>query len=68
METEPGKLSPLAIRVQGNFVPDSVPEFEKGHFFVQDESETLIVQLLDPQPGETILDLCAAPGGIPGRA
>jgi 16S rRNA (cytosine967-C5)-methyltransferase len=30
---------------------------------VQDESAGLLVQLLDPQPGETILDGCAAPGG-----
>ena len=31
--------------------------------FVQDESETLVTELLAPEPGETILDLCAAPGG-----
>ena len=30
---------------------------------VQDESSGLIVRLLDPQPGETIVDACAAPGG-----
>lgn len=30
---------------------------------VQDESAGLVVRLLDPQPGETLLDVCAAPGG-----
>ncbi|MEM8484436.1 MAG: 16S rRNA (cytosine(967)-C(5))-methyltransferase RsmB [Bacteroidota bacterium] len=30
---------------------------------VQDESSGLIVCLLDPKPGETIIDACAAPGG-----
>lgn len=30
---------------------------------VQDEAAGLVVALLDPQPGETILDACAAPGG-----
>jgi len=30
---------------------------------VQDEGAGLVVRLLDPQPGEDILDLCAAPGG-----
>lgn len=30
---------------------------------VQDESAGLVVRLLDPQPGETIADTCAAPGG-----
>jgi 16S rRNA (cytosine967-C5)-methyltransferase len=30
---------------------------------VQDEAAGLVISLLDPQPGETILDACAAPGG-----
>jgi hypothetical protein len=30
---------------------------------VQDESAGLVVAALDPQPGEDILDACAAPGG-----
>ena len=30
---------------------------------VQDEAAGLVVSLLDPQPGERILDACAAPGG-----
>jgi 16S rRNA (cytosine967-C5)-methyltransferase len=36
---------------------------DDGHVAVQDESAGLIVQLLDPQPGDTIVDGCAAPGG-----
>jgi 16S rRNA (cytosine967-C5)-methyltransferase len=36
---------------------------DDGHVAVQDESAGLVVRLLDPQPGETILDGCAAPGG-----
>ena len=61
--TEASPYSKYALRAMGNLVPAEVPEFQQGHFFVQDESETLVVELLDPQPGETILDLCAAPGG-----
>jgi len=34
-----------------------------GRVAVQDESAGLVVRALDPQPGETILDGCAAPGG-----
>ena len=34
-----------------------------GWFYVQDPSTLLAPEVLDPQPGETILDLCAAPGG-----
>ena len=30
---------------------------------VQDEAAGLVVAMLDPQPGEAILDACAAPGG-----
>jgi 16S rRNA (cytosine967-C5)-methyltransferase len=41
----------------------TLPSFEQGLFYVQDPSTLLAVHELDPQPGETILDLCAAPGG-----
>jgi 16S rRNA (cytosine967-C5)-methyltransferase len=61
--TEAGPLSRLSLRVSGNLVPAQVPEFLEGHFFVQDESETLVGELLGAEPGETVLDLCAAPGG-----
>jgi len=37
--------------------------FQKGFFYVQDPGTLLAVRLLDPKPGETILDFCAAPGG-----
>lgn len=40
-----------------------LPSFQLGLFYVQDLSTLLAVNELDPQPGETILDLCAAPGG-----
>jgi len=41
----------------------SLPSFLQGKFYVQDPSTLLAVSELDPQPGETVLDLCAAPGG-----
>jgi 16S rRNA (cytosine967-C5)-methyltransferase len=41
----------------------SLPSFQQGLFYIQDPSTLLAVQELNPQPGETILDLCAAPGG-----
>jgi 16S rRNA (cytosine967-C5)-methyltransferase len=37
--------------------------FQNGYFSIQDESAALPVLLLDPRPGERIVDLCAAPGG-----
>ena len=40
-----------------------LPSFQQGQFYIQDPSTLLAVRELNPQPGETILDLCAAPGG-----
>jgi 16S rRNA (cytosine967-C5)-methyltransferase len=37
--------------------------FQRGFFYVQDPSTLLAVNELGAQPGENILDLCAAPGG-----
>ncbi|XP_076954568.1 uncharacterized protein LOC143629090 [Bidens hawaiensis] len=36
---------------------------KEGLCSVQDESAGLVVSIVDPQPGETIIDCCAAPGG-----
>lgn len=37
--------------------------FQQGYFSVQDESAGIPVLLLDPKPGERVIDLCSAPGG-----
>jgi 16S rRNA (cytosine967-C5)-methyltransferase len=52
-----------------NFVEvNSLPSdaLERGHCYIQDPSTAIACQLLDPQPGEKILDACAAPGGKTG--
>lgn len=44
----------------------SIPElagFKKGWFQVQDEAAQLVALLLNPKPGETVLDACAGLGG-----
>ncbi len=41
----------------------TLPSFQEGWFYVQDPSTLMAVAELTPQPGETVLDLCAAPGG-----
>ncbi|MBI3191589.1 MAG: 16S rRNA (cytosine(967)-C(5))-methyltransferase RsmB, partial [Pedosphaera parvula] len=41
----------------------SLKSFQDGWFYIQDPSTLLAVGQLNPQPGETILDLCSAPGG-----
>jgi 16S rRNA (cytosine967-C5)-methyltransferase len=42
---------------------DVEPLLEKGSLYVQDPSARHAVALLDPRPGEAVLDVCAAPGG-----
>ncbi|MEJ0091287.1 MAG: 16S rRNA (cytosine(967)-C(5))-methyltransferase RsmB [Limisphaerales bacterium] len=42
---------------------NSLASFRDGWFYIQDPSTLLAARELDPQPGETVLDLCAAPGG-----
>lgn len=37
--------------------------YRNGFFVVQDESAGIPVILLDPKPGDRVLDLCSAPGG-----
>lgn len=43
--------------------PGKLPLHEAGAYYIQEPSAMIAVELLDPQPGENILDLCAAPGG-----
>ncbi|MBW2288070.1 MAG: 16S rRNA (cytosine(967)-C(5))-methyltransferase RsmB [Deltaproteobacteria bacterium] len=54
-------LDGIQLGRRGN--PGLDPGFLSGHFTVQDEASQLVVGLLDPAPGERVLDVCAAPGG-----
>ena len=48
----------------------SIPEikaFEDGWFQVQDEAPQLVTLLLNPRPGDTVLDACAGLGGKTGH-
>lgn len=51
------------IRVEGHLPVERLEAFKKGWFHVQDRASQLCVALLDPQPGQRALDVCAAPGG-----
>lgn len=60
LEAEP--LGPVSLRLEAGQV-ESLPGYEDGKWWVQDVAATLPVHFLNPVEGESILDLCAAPGG-----
>ncbi len=61
-EATPCRLAPDGIVLGRRGSPERDPAFLNGRFTVQDEASQLVVALLDPQPGERVLDTCAAPG------
>ena len=52
-----------AYFIEGDARPGLSPLHEGGLFYMQEPSALSAVSVLDPQPGERVLDLCAAPGG-----
>lgn len=55
--------SPCGIRLDQPMDVGLIPGFAQGDVSVQDEAAQIAALLLDAQPGERILDACAAPGG-----
>jgi 16S rRNA (cytosine967-C5)-methyltransferase len=60
---EPLDSMPQGLRLQGGGSVRSLPGFATGQWTVQDRSAQLVSHILDPQPGEVVIDACAAPGG-----
>lgn len=55
---------PQALRLSGNTgLIQNLPGFNQGWWTVQDSSAQLVSHLLDPQPQQVVVDVCAAPGG-----
>jgi len=67
-DAAPMAWSPDGIRVTGfqGHVTE-IPGYAAGHFQVQDEAAQLVSRLLDPRPGERVLDACAGRGGKTGH-
>jgi 16S rRNA (cytosine967-C5)-methyltransferase len=60
-ETDPTPLAPEGLTVRRGAV-GRWAAFAGGWCSIQDEASMLIARLLDPQPGELVADVCAAPG------
>ncbi len=59
-----GSLVPTgSVRLTGPGQISALPGFSEGQWWVQDAAAAIPVQVLAPLEGETVLDLCAAPGG-----
>lgn len=76
LSVKPGTdLAPLAEALEAEILPGDTlrtrrrgdvagwPDFEAGSWWVQDAAAAIPARLLDVKPGETAVDLCAAPGG-----
>jgi 16S rRNA (cytosine967-C5)-methyltransferase len=62
-EVRPGRYFEECVEILGGGDVTELESFREGLMQVQDESTLAAVRLLDPQPGEEIIDMCAAPGG-----
>ena len=60
---EPVPWEPMGYYYDPESRPGLHPYHEAGVYYLQEASAMAPVALLDPQPGERICDLCAAPGG-----
>jgi 16S rRNA (cytosine967-C5)-methyltransferase len=62
------KPFPCSFSEEGILLEDppptsKLPFLKEGLYIIQDEASQLVTSILDPKPGERILDACAAPGG-----
>lgn len=56
-------VSPVGLTLDKCGNPGQITALKDGWCYVEDEAAQLIPLLLDPQPGDRVLDACAAPGG-----
>ncbi|WP_058485315.1 16S rRNA (cytosine(967)-C(5))-methyltransferase RsmB [Defluviitalea phaphyphila] len=63
IQVHSGLYTKEAINIKKTSAINQLDSFKKGLFQVQDESSILVGYVLNPNSGENILDVCAAPGG-----
>jgi 16S rRNA (cytosine967-C5)-methyltransferase len=63
VELQPSKIAPNSCRVIGHRAVLLLRELSReGLIYLQDEASQLVTHLLSAQPGDRVLDVCAAPG------
>ena len=63
LKAKAARISPVGVTLEEGVSIPILPGFAGGQFYVEDEAAQLIPPLLSVQPGEVVLDTCAAPGG-----
>ncbi|MEO0768004.1 MAG: 16S rRNA (cytosine(967)-C(5))-methyltransferase [Cyanobacteria bacterium J06649_4] len=63
VSAEPLSAVPSALRLGHRGAITQLPGYAEGWWAVQDSSAQLVGYLLDPQPGDLVIDACGAPGG-----
>lgn len=68
LRISPFRLEPVPWTIDGFYYPEGEnpgrhPYYHAGLYYIQEPSAMLPGSILDAQPGERVLDLCAAPGG-----
>ena len=58
-----GRYVDTVIKFKGPYDFDKSKLYQEGKIIIQDEAAALASIILDPKPGETVVDMCAAPGG-----
>lgn len=52
-----------ALYIKGTSAIENKSSFRQGLYQIQDESSMLVGRVLDPKPGDLVIDICSAPGG-----
>ncbi len=63
IEAVPSKYSPIGIYLKKRVVLNEISLYRSGLLEVQDEASQMVGFVVDPQPGELIVDACAGAGG-----
>ncbi|MBO9540664.1 16S rRNA (cytosine(967)-C(5))-methyltransferase RsmB [bacterium] len=63
LDAEPSPVVSEGLRFAHGVALSQIPAYNEGTWYVQGEAAMLASRVVDPQPGETVLDIGAAPGG-----
>jgi 16S rRNA (cytosine967-C5)-methyltransferase len=58
-----GLYNKEALYIKGTSAIENKSSFRQGLYQIQDESSILVGRVLDPKPGDLVIDICSAPGG-----